>query len=322
MTRRPRERVLVLGGNGFIGSHIVDALFASGRSVRVLAPQQELFRPPNEAVEYHFGRLEIGARLESALDGCQVVIDAVASAVPASANQSPASSISNAVGASAWLAELCRNAESVETLVYLSSGGTVYGRSPDRRPRSENDPFAPIGAYGAMKAGSELALAGVLAGSPIRSISLRVSNAYGERQNPNRPQGIVAVALSQLRAGQPLTLFGETTRDFIHASDVASAVVHVLDSDARGPINVGSGVGVSIASLLERLETIAGAKIGIMKEPARDFDVPHAVLDISRAQALGWTPTVDLDNGLRRTWKWFEQLTRDQPTSKSTPVGA
>lgn len=303
------ERVLVVGGNGFIGSHIVDALLSSGRSVRVLSPQQEVYRAPNPAVEYRFGRLEVGARLESAVEECDAVVDAVAMAVPSSANQSPSSAIAGAVGASAWLAELCLNSETVKTHLYLSSGGTVYGRSTGNRAHVETDQFAPIGAYGALKAGSEIALGALLNNSHIRSICLRVSNAYGERQNPSRPQGVVAVALSKLRSGQELTLFGNTVRDFIHASDVASAVVQSLGAEVSGPMNIGSGTGTSVAGLIRDLERIAGQSITIQHQAARPFDVPHSVLDIAKARSMGWEPRVPLDDGLRRTWNWFSSQT-------------
>lgn len=299
------ERVLVVGGNGFIGSHIVDALLSSGRSVRVLAPQQEIYRAPNPMVDYRFGRLDLGARIESAIEECDVVVDAVAMAVPSSANQSPSSAIAGAIGASAWLAELCLNSKSVKTHVYLSSGGTVYGRSAGNRAHVETDQLAPIGAYGALKAGSEIVLGGMLNNSHIRGVCLRVSNAYGERQNPARPQGIVAVAMSKLRTGQALTLFGNTVRDFIHASDVASAVVRSLEVEVSGPMNIGSGVGISIAALITDLERIARQSVAIQHHTARPFDVPHSVLDIDKARRMGWEPQIPLDEGLRRTWEWF-----------------
>lgn len=303
------RQVLVVGGNGFLGSHIVDALLGAGARVRVLASQQEMFRAPSLEVDYIFGRLELGAHLEAALEGCDAVVDAVSTAVPATADRSPASTISTAIGASAWLAELCRRSGSVDTLIGLSSGGTVYGSVGGSRAHCELDPLLPSGAYGALKAGSELAIGGILHGSRTRAISLRVSNAYGERQNPLRPQGVIAVAFARLRAGQTLTVFGDTVRDYIHASDVAAAVVCALGSNAAGPLNVGSGVGVSLGDLLRRVERVAGATLNIDRRDVRDFDVPHSVLDISKARSIGWAPVVQLDRGLEMTWEWL----RTQP---------
>ncbi|MDP9117163.1 MAG: NAD-dependent epimerase/dehydratase family protein [Actinomycetota bacterium] len=299
--------VLVVGGNGFLGSHIVDGLLAAGHRVRVLSPNPELFRAPNVEVDYHFGRLDIGVDLEAALDGCEVVVDAASSAVPASADRSPATAIATSVGASTWLGEVCRRS-GIRALVYLSSGGTVYGRSGDEVPHRETDALAPIGTYGALKAASELSLAALLRNSDVRHVCLRIANAYGERQNSARPQGIVGVALTRMLQGLPMTLYGDTMRDLIHGSDVASAVVLSVNDELDGVYNVGSGVGIAMSGLLARLEVITGHRIVIEHRPVRSFDVPYSVLDIARVGQAGWSPKVDLDDGLARTWEWLRAL--------------
>lgn len=302
-------QVLVVGGNGFLGSHIVDALVDAGARVRVLAPQQESFRAPNPLVEYIFGRSEIGANLDLAVQGCDAVIDAVSMAVPATADASPATAICGAIGATAWLAELSRASSTVTAMLTLSSGGTVYGPSSGDHPHHETEALSPLGAYGALKAGSELAVSGILHGTGVRPISLRVSNAYGERQNPTRPQGIIAVAFARMRARQPLMVFGDTVRDYIHASDVASAVVCCLASDVTDAVNVGSGVGVALSDLLRRIEAVAGEKLLLEARDARIFDVRHSALDTTKLRSLGWAPSVELNEGLDRTWRWL----REQP---------
>lgn len=298
--------VLVVGGTGFLGSHIVDALISAGRSVRVLAPHPELYRSPNPLVEHHFGRLELGSELDRALDGCRVVIDVGSSAVPASAQQSPAATASSSLGATCWLAERCI-AAGVEHLLFISSGGTVYESSDSMRLHSEGDAVAPRSVYGSVKASTELVLAAVLRNSIVRYTCLRVSNAYGERQNPARPQGIVSVGFTRLKAGLALDLVdrGRVIRDFIYAGDVASLVLLVIENRAEGVYNAGTGVGVSIASLLADMERIAGRRFTFRHLPARPFDAPHAVLDIGRVQALGWAPHTTLEEGLARTWGWM-----------------
>ena len=144
-------------------------------------------------------------------------------AVPATVQQSPAAAISAALGSSCWLAERAR-AHGVGALVYLSSGGTVYAaHETSPTPHREDECLLPSGTYGALKAATETVLTTVLAESRTRLATVRVANAYGERQN-RRAQGIVAVSWRNLLAGKPVTLFGggEVVRDFIHAADVGS----------------------------------------------------------------------------------------------------
>jgi UDP-glucose 4-epimerase len=157
-----------------------------------------------------------------------------------------------------------------------------------------------------MKAGAELAISALLDSSPIRPVFLRVANAYGDRQDPARPQGIIPVAFDRVRSDRPLTIYGDTVRDFIHVRDVATALVTAVDGPVRGPLNVGSGIGISVSQLLIMIEEVAKKRPHVEQLPLRDFDVPHAVLDITRLRSLGWTPATDLDDGLRQTWRWLE----------------
>lgn len=297
---------LVIGGNGFLGSHFKDALLAADVRVTVLSPHPELFRANDPRVRHVQGHLEIGSDLDPLLAGCRWVIHVGSSATPASVQGSPAASIGSAIASNSWLAERCREA-GTEALLYVASGGTIYGAGAIGRPHKESDPLKPVGAYGALSGGSEVVLGGILAGSATRLISLRVANAYGERQNPERQQGIVVAAGARLLRDEPVVLYGDgaQVRDFIHAADVVRLGLLAIETGIEGAINCGSGEGTSIAGLLERMERVAGRKFRIDRVPARPFDVQYAVLDASRALQLGWTPQVSLDAGLLRTWEWL-----------------
>ena len=297
---------LLIGGNGFLGSYFKDALVAADIRVTVLSPHPELFRADDPRVRQFHGHLEIGSDLDALLAENRWVIHVGSSATPASVQGSPAASIGPAVASNAWLAERCREA-GTEVLLYVASGGTIYGVGEAGRPHKETDQLKPISAYGALSAGSEIVLGGILAGSATRLISLRVANAYGERQNPARQQGIVVAAGTRLLRDQPIVLYGDGAqiRDFIHAADVARLGLIAIQAGIEGPVNCGSGEGTSIAGLLKRMERVAGRKFRIDRMPARPFDVEYAVLDPSRALDLGWMPQVNLDAGLLRTWQWL-----------------
>ncbi len=311
--------VLVIGGNGFLGSHFKDAFEAANLSVSVMSPHAELFRANNPSIPHIVGRLEIGCDLSAPLAANQWVVHVGSSATPASVQGAPAASVGPALASIAWLAEQCREART-EALLYVASGGTIYGAGDAHRPHRESDLLRPVTSYGALSAASELVLQGILAGSGTRLICLRVANAYGERQNPAREQGIVVSAGMRLLLDHPVVLYGDGSqvRDFVHARDVARLGLLSLMEGYAGPINCGSGLGVSIWQLLERIEQIAARNFRIHRMPARSFDVQYSVLDPSRASALGWKPSIDLDSGLRGVWRWLSEQFGDR--SQQRPV--
>jgi UDP-glucose 4-epimerase len=289
-----------------LGSHFKDMLHEANVPVSVLSPHPELFRPDDPRVEQVHGHLEIGSDLDDLLAKNKWVVHVGSSATPASVQGAPAASIGPAVASVAWLAERCREAKT-EALLYVASGGTIYGPGDSSHPHRESDALNPISAYGALSAACEFTLTGILAGSATRLISLRVANAYGKRQNPARQQGIVVAAWTRLLRDEPVVLYGGGVqqRDFVYASDVARLGLHTLSSGEVGPINCGSGVGISIADLLSKMERVAGRRFGIEHRPARPYDVQRSVLDTFRARQLGWTPKVNLDQGLLQTWQWL-----------------
>jgi UDP-glucose 4-epimerase len=289
-----------------LGSHFKDIFHEAKVPVSVLSPHPELFRPDDPRIQQVHGHLEIGSDLDDLLSKNKWVVHVGSSATPASVQRAPASSIGPALASVAWLAERCREA-GTEALLYVASGGTIYGPGDSSHPHKESDPLNPISAYGALSAACEFTLTGILAGTATRLISLRVANAYGTRQNPARQQGIVVAAWTRLLRGEPVVLYGGGVqlRDFIYASDVAGLGFHALSRAGAGPINCGSGVGTSIAELLDKMERVAGRRFGIEHRPARPYDVQRSVLDTSRAYQLGWTPRVSLDEGLLQTWRWL-----------------
>lgn len=299
-------RVAVLGGGGFLGSHLVEALLANGHDVRVLSrslpgllPATCLEHPACEAVAGLLGDEPLLARL---LEGCDAAVHLVSSSTPQSSNQDPIADVQTNLVGSLGLLTAARSA-GVRRLIFLSSGGTVYG-IPQQVPIPENHPTEPLCSYGITKRAIEqfLALERQLHGLDERVV--RLANPYGERQRTAAAQGAVAVFLGKALRGDSIQLWGDGTvvRDFLHVADATEAVMRVLDYHGEERLfNVGSGTGHSLNEVLATIGRVTGRSLRIERGPARSFDVPSNVLCIERAsRELDWQPRILLEEGIRR----------------------
>jgi len=303
-------RILVLGGSGFLGSHVVDQLCADGHKVVVLDRYSESFRSLLHGVE--FCQADFGNRgeLENVLSrGIDVVVHLVSSTIPKSSNEDPIFDVQSNLVESIALFEMCVR-HSVRKVIFVSSGGTVYG-VPEVIPVTEKHPTNPLCSYGITKLAIEnyLFLFNKLHG--LEYNVLRVSNPYGERQDPRRRQGAVAVFMYKILMNEEITVWGNgsVVRDYLHVSDVAQACKLSVESDRSGVFNVGSGIGLSIKQLLAVLEDALGKKAKVTWLPIRGLDVPEIVLDCSKIRnELFWKPCIDLNEGLVKTRVWMSSL--------------
>ncbi len=307
LTAPARTKVLVVGA-GFIGSHICRTLLAEGHQVRTLtrtAPEATHGRLL-DGTEIVLGDATDAAAVSAAMNGVGWVVFGAGGLVPAASQSDPIPDVVLALRP--LLTVLDAVARSPGTgFTYLSSGGTVYGRSNCRRIR-EDHPTDPITAYGVLKLAGEKFIGLYSRQSGIAIRILRCANVYGEGQRTDRGQGAVAAFLKALSSGAPITLYGngEVIRDFVHVSDVAAAVarlrpVHPLTSGGAEVVNVGSGVGISLAEVLGRLENLLGARSPVVRLPGRPFDVERNVLDIDRLCGLSGLAPMPFGDGLDLT---------------------
>ncbi|MDY7076297.1 MAG: NAD-dependent epimerase/dehydratase family protein [Chloroflexota bacterium] len=311
---------LVLGGNGFIGSHLVDLLLREGHQVRVYDRADDRFRSRLAQVEYIYGELGNQGLIRAALTDVEIVFHLVSTTVPGTSNADPAFDVQSNVVDTIRLLEECVAAQ-IKRFVFTSSGGTIYG-IPQAIPIPESHFLNPTCSYGITKLAIEkyLALFRHLYG--MEYVILRPSNAYGERQNPFGQQGVVGVFLGKVIRQEPIVIWGDgsVTRDFIYVGDLAAALyqaaIHDLKFEGGERIfNIGSGRGVSINEILEAISVVVGQDMDVRYTQARRFDVPVNVLDISLSEKrLGWTPTTDLPSGLSRTWAWIKEAFTDDST--------
>lgn len=302
-------RALVIGGNGFIGSHLVDALVLAGQKVRVFDRGAELYRSPLSGVDYRLGDFGDAPALAEALEGVDVVYHLVSTTVPSTSNLDPVSDIQGNLINSVRLLQLMVQ-KGISRIVYLSSGGTVYG-IPDVSPIPETHPLRPICSYGVIKVAIENYLFMFQSLYGLQPIVLRASNPYGERQGHTGVQGVIGTFLQKIKSDERIEIWGDgsVVRDFIHVSDLVDLCIKAGASRYCGMLNAGSGIGHSIFDVLKVCGCAAGQVIEPVYKQGRAYDVPSVVLDVSKANnEFGWRPEIVLLEGVSKTWLWMKDL--------------
>lgn len=299
------DRVLVLGGNGFIGSHLVEALVADGKRVRVFGRAGSLHTPPLPNVEYSVGDFSDSTCVAEALVDVDLVVHLISTTVPTTGNLDPIADINGNLIGTVRLLQQMREI-GVSRMVYLSSGGTVYGNAKSM-PIPENVERNPLSSYGIVKVAIEnyIEMFSVMHG--LKSLVIRASNPYGPRQGHLGVQGVIPTFFQRISEGDAIQIWGDgsTVRDYLYISDLISFIEQSINKGTTGVYNVGSGQGVSLMHVLKLVEKVSGISADIKYLTPRGFDVERVVLDISKARnEVGWTPLVSLRNGCERYWKW------------------
>ena len=305
-------RWVVTGGAGFIGSHLADALLARGEVVRVadnfITGRRENLAALRAAVDLVEGDLADPAVAERAVAGADYVLhQAAIPSVPRSVADPLGSHRAN-VDATLQLLMAARDA-GVKRVVYAGSS-SAYGDTPTL-PKHEGMPPSPLSPYALQKLVGEqyMRLFTTLYG--LETVTIRYFNVFGPRQDPSSPySGVIALFVTALLAGQPPTITGdgEQTRDFTYVDNIVDGVLRA----ATGPgvagevINVATGRQISINELAGTLASVIGVPVAPVHMAERAGDVRHSVADISKARRLlGYEPSVDLEEGLRRTVDWY-----------------
>lgn len=301
-------RALVIGGNGFIGSHLVDELITRGWDVVVVDLRERRYEPLPSGVRFVRGDLSQAHLVKEALTNVDIVYHLAWATVHETSNQDPVEDVRSSLILSINLLEECRHAE-LARFVFVSSGGTVYG--PAREvPIPETHPQDPITAYGINKLAIEKYLKMFKHLYGLDYAILRPSVPYGPRQSPLARQGAVAVFLYRVGHGLPVTVWGDgtNTRDYFYISDLVEALVACAERPLSKEhiFNIGGTEEISVNQLIRLVEETVGKRAIVQHEPPRPFDVGQIALDTRRAQQeLGWRPKVPLSQGLARTWAWI-----------------
>ena len=301
-------KILVTGGAGFIGSHVVDAYVEHGHDV-VVVDDLSSGRKENLNRKARFYQVDI--RDEALEEVFSAEKPAVVShhAAKASLRESLLKPVLfadvNVLG-SLRLLELGRK-HGAKKFINISTGGAVYGE-PQYLPADEKHPVSPLDPYGASKAAFEHYLGVYQKNYGLASTVLRYANVYGPRQDPYGEAGVVAIFSAKMLRGEPPTVNGSGTqeRDFVYVGDVAQANILALRTGDGGVYNIGTGVGTSINAIFSSLKAATNYSGPEVHGPAKAGEVFKIYLDAGKARRdLGWSPTVSLDEGLRRTVEYF-----------------
>lgn len=300
--------ILITGGAGFIGSHLVDALLAEGHSVRVLddlsTGKRSNLPMENSRLELIEGDVADATLLAKVVSGCQAVVHlAAVASVQASVEDPVKTHQSNFIG-TLNLCEAMRLA-GVKRVLFASSAA-VYGNNGEGEAVNEDTTKAPLTPYAADKLASEYYLDFYRREHGLEPVVFRFFNIYGPRQDPSSPySGVISIFSERAQRGQPISLFGdgEQTRDFFYVGDLVTLLMQGLQQATvqPGPVNVGLNQATSLNQLLEGLGAVLGGLPPVSHGPARAGDIRHSRADnalLLERFELG--PVTPLEEGLRR----------------------
>lgn len=304
--------ILVTGGAGFIGSHVVDEYlrlghrvaimdnFSTGRRINVnpdatlyevdirdTAEVQRIFEKERfDVLNHHAAQMDVRRSVDDPVYDASV----------------------NILGLLTLLESSVKTG--VHRVLFASSGGAIYGEQ-QYFPADEEHPTRPISPYGVAKLASEQYLFYYQEIYGIESISLRYANIYGPRQNPEGEAGVVAIFTSRLLSGgQPIINGdGKQTRDYVYVGDVVRANVLALNCRGSHVFNIGTGIETDVNQLFAYLKAITGSACNEQHGPPKKGEQRRSVLSSAKmTRVLGWQPTVTIDEGLRRTVEYFQMV--------------
>lgn len=302
-------KVLVTGGAGFIGSHLVDRLIALGHEVSILdnlsTGKKEHINP-----RAHFYEMDIAdesiSRVFEKHDPGMVFHLAAQIDVRKSVKEPLFDARSNIMGTINLLTRSVLYG--IEKFIFSSSGGVIYGDTPE--PAVEENPPRPISPYGVAKLAGEGYIKCFGEWNGLDYSILRYANVYGPRQDPKGEAGVVSIFIGQILHGEESKLFGDgkLERDYIFIDDVVQANIACIERGSSGTYNIGTGIPTSVEKLHGKISRVMKKQNDTIYLPKRAGELERNVLNIKRAaRELNWKPTVDLKDGLQRTYEWFKQ---------------
>lgn len=299
--------ILVIGGCGFIGTHIVTTLEQSNHDIVVLDRHAHtgLNTTKTKYIQGEYGNLN---DLEKVFDRHQIthVMHLAASTIPGNSNRDPRFDVMTNVYDTLGLLDLCLRYK-VRKILFLSSGGAVYG-VPHTSPVPENHPTQPISSYGITKLTVEKYLHLFQHLHGLDYIVIRPANPFGPGQLPNAEQGVISVFAWSILHGEELVVWGDgsVVRDYFHVRDLARLCVTAIVSQVSGIFNAGSGHGRTLLEVISTLEDRLGMRAHVRFTPGRALDVPRIVLDTRRAMTtFNWSAEIDFAAAIDETRDWL-----------------
>lgn len=300
-------KCLVLGANGFIGSHLVDSLLEAGHTVRCFDRYSS--GGPDETkpnMEIYRGDFLSQESLEGALKDIEYVFHFISTTNPFTAENDPLTDIETNLKMSIKLFDLCAK-KSIKKVIFASTGGSIYGDTNTEVPLSEDTCPAPVSPYAIGKLSIENYLRYFHRKHGLDYQVLRISNPYGPGQNTASGQGVVSIFLENFKKGLPLTVYGDGSmvRDYIFISDLAEMIAKGFEKSTKNKVyNIGSGKGYTVNEIVETIESVTGTSAKTEHKEVPSTFVNKIVLDSRRfSEEFGISPRTDLKKGVEKTWQ-------------------
>jgi UDP-glucose 4-epimerase len=306
-----KEKILVLGADGFIGSNLVKSLLVDGYIIRAFDlfkdGQSRNLEDVRGEVEIFPGNFLNKDDISRALENIDYVFHFISLTTPGSSMNDPLIDVDTNIRGTIMLLEECVN-KKIKKIIFSSSGGSIYGNQK-KDLFTEEDGTQPISPYAISKLAIEKYLEYYRLHMGLDYLILRYANPYGIGQNVVGSQGIIPIFLNLVKQNKKITVFGdgENIRDYVYIDDAIEMTKRIFNINTKYKIyNVGSGMGVSINEVINILEVIVGKKIDIERQPARDIDVQKIVLNNERIlKEVDFKPEIMLQDGIIKTWNWL-----------------
>lgn len=302
--------VLIIGGTGFIGSHLVNKISKDGHDISILSKNGiipgNLLNASFKMIKGDFGDDLI---LDQVLIGIDIVIHLAWTSVPSQEIKEIELDVLHNINGTISLLNKCVTHQ-IKKFIFISSGGTVYG-VPKEIPIKEDHSLNPISSYGVSKVSIEkyLHLYNKLFG--LDYLVFRVSNAYGEYQNLTKGQGVLGIWLDNIFSGKEIAIWGDGNiiRDYIHITDIVEVISYAINHSFADRIyNLGSGQGVSLNEIILMIKENITENFKVGYYHGREIDVPVNILDIHKLEnEINYSPTVSLIEGLVNVWGWINK---------------
>lgn len=308
-------KCIVFGGNGFIGSHLVDQLVSEGHEVTCFdrfSDDHTQYESPG--VNKFAGDIMNQYDIDKALQDQEYVFHFVSTTTPATAENDPTLDIKTNIIASVELFEKCVK-HKIKRVFFASTGGAIYGEQQEGQVK-ETDPTWPFSPYAIGKLTIENYLRYFYKKFQLDYTVVRISNPYGTRQGLNKKQGVIPIFLRNLVEDLPLVVYGdgEMVRDYIYVKDAVRMISAIMQKPAKYHIyNIGAGEGHTINDLIARIEAVTGHKPKVTSTEAPSTFVKKVVLDTNRfVNEFNLSPSTSLDEGIQETWKEIVQQYEEQ----------
>lgn len=294
------QRVVITGGNGFIGSFLANRLVVTGNKIEILSNKTGNIAP---GANFHYCNILNDVEImDEVIQKGDVVVHLACSTIPAISEKNRSTDLTENVAGSIKLLEICVK-KKIKKIIFASSGGTVYGNN-SKRNHKEDDVLMPLNSYGAIKVAIEnyIQVFNHLYGLPF--IILRISNPYGRTNLPSTKMiGAVDVFLRNAIENKEIVIWGDgkNVRDYIFIDDLIDFMMKSIEQEEMSGIyNVGTGIGVNLIDLVTIIRKITNRKIRVRYEESRAVDVKRNVLDIRKASDFDWYPKYSLEEGIKQ----------------------